>query len=77
MAILPIVKYPDPRLRQATVPVERIDDEIRTLVRDMIDTMYASNGAGLAAIQVGSARRIFVIEGQVAGLPETRRRSCA
>ncbi len=70
MAILPIVKYPDPRLRQPTVPVERVDDAIKTLVRDMIDTMYASNGAGLAAIQVGSDKRIFVIEGQVAGLPD-------
>lgn len=70
MAILPIVKYPDPRLRQQTVDVTDIDQGVRALVTDMIDTMYAANGAGLAAIQVGSPLRIFIVEGTVAGMGE-------
>jgi peptide deformylase len=67
MAILPILKYPDPRLRQKSVSVDQIDDDVRRLVTEMTDSMYASNGAGLAAIQVGSPLRLFIIEGQVAG----------
>jgi peptide deformylase len=68
MAVLPIVKYPDPRLRQPTVPVGEVTDEVRQLVHDMADTMYAFHGAGIAAIQVGAPQRIFVIEPTVAGL---------
>ena len=71
MALLPIVKFPDPFLRQPTREVSRFDDELRRLVADMTETMYASNGAGLAAIQVGSALKIFLVEGQVAGRAET------
>jgi peptide deformylase len=67
MAVLDVVKYPDPRLREPTVNVEEIDDGIRELVRDMTDTMYALNGAGIAAIQVGRFERIFLIDGRVAG----------
>ena len=67
MAVLPIVKFPDPRLRQATVPVTAVTDEIRKLVQDMADTMYAANGAGLAAIQVGRLERIYIVDAAVAG----------
>ncbi|MSP16251.1 MAG: peptide deformylase [Myxococcales bacterium] len=67
MAVRPIVTYPDPRLRQETVPVLRVTDEIRTLVADLADTMLAEHGAGIAAIQIGAPERIFLIEGAVAG----------
>lgn len=67
MAVLDVVKYPDPRLREPTFVVETIDDSIRGLVRDLTDTMYALNGAGIAAIQVGRLERLFIIDGRVAG----------
>jgi peptide deformylase len=67
MALLPIVKYPDVRLRQKCAPVETFDEGLRKLVADMADTMYAANGAGLAAIQVGVPLRLFIIEPEVAG----------
>jgi peptide deformylase len=62
MALLPIVEVPDPRLRQISSPVEQVDDEVRALVADMFETMYAAPGIGLAAIQVGVAKRILVID---------------
>lgn len=67
MAVLDVVKYPDPRLREPTTEVAEVDDSIRELVRDLTDTMYALNGAGIAAIQVGRFERIFLIDGRVAG----------
>ncbi len=67
MAVLEIVKYPDPVLREKTFEVETVSDEIRQLVQDMTDTMYALNAAGIAAIQVGRLERIFLIDGKVAG----------
>ena len=67
MALRPIVKYPDNFLRRPTSAVEAVDDETRKLVADMVETMYAKNGAGLAAIQVGSVKRIFIVEASVAG----------
>lgn len=67
MAVRPIVKYPDPRLRQPTFPVTAVTDEIRKLVADMADTMYAANGAGIAAIQVAAFERIYIIDAAVAG----------
>ena len=62
MAIREIVEVPDPRLRQISSPVEEVTDEIRELVSDMFETMYAAPGIGLAAIQVGVAKRILVID---------------
>ena len=62
MAVLPIVEIPDPRLRLVSKPVETIGDDTRTLVADMIETMYAASGIGLAAIQVGVDRRVLVID---------------
>jgi peptide deformylase len=64
---LDIVTYPDPRLREDTVEVGEITDDVRQLVADLTDTMYAQNGAGIAAIQVGRMERIFLIDGKVAG----------
>lgn len=66
MAVLEVVKFPDPRLREPCIDVGEIDDGIRELVRDMTDTMYALNAAGIAAIQVGRPERIFLIDGRVA-----------
>jgi peptide deformylase len=71
MAVLPILRYPDPQLRQKCLPVEKFDEGLRKLVSDMSDTMYAANGAGLAAIQVGQALRLFIIDPEVAGRPQT------
>jgi peptide deformylase len=62
MAIRPIVLYPDPVLLRPTRRVESIDDEIRDLVRDMTETMYAAPGIGLAANQVGSAWRVCLVD---------------
>ena len=62
MAIRPIVEVPDPRLRQISSPVEKVDDEVRALIADMFETMYAAPGIGLAAIQVGVPKRILVID---------------
>lgn len=62
MAKLPIVTLPDPILRKLSTPVERIDDELRQLADDMLETMYAAPGVGLAAIQVGVPRRLVVLD---------------
>lgn len=62
MAIRSILEVPDPRLRLISKPVETIDDDVRTLVADMFDTMYHAPGIGLAAIQVGVPLRILVID---------------
>jgi peptide deformylase len=66
MAVLDIVTYPDPRLREATFDVKDINADVRQLVRDLIDTMYSLSAAGIAAIQVGRLERIFIIDGKVA-----------
>jgi peptide deformylase len=66
MAVLDIVTYPDPRLREPTFEVGEITDDIRQLVTDLRDTMYSLNAAGIAAIQVGRLERIFLIDGKVA-----------
>jgi peptide deformylase len=62
MAIRPIIEAPDPILRQISSPVEAITPEVQTLIDDMFETMYAAPGIGLAAIQVGVAKRILVID---------------
>jgi peptide deformylase len=62
MALLNILRYPDPRLHKVARPVERVDDGIRRLVRDMAETMYAAPGIGLAATQVDVHKRIIVID---------------
>lgn len=67
MAVRPIVRFPDPRLRQLSAPVTVFDERLRQLVADMKDTMYLSEGAGLAAIQVGEPICLFIIDPEVAG----------
>src|SRR5690625_101000 len=62
MAILPILKYPDPRLHLVAEPVAHVDDRIRQLVSDMAETMYAAPGIGLAATQVDVHERVIVID---------------
>ena len=62
MAIRTLVEVPDPQLRQISSPVEKVDDELRALVADMFETMYAAPGIGLAAIQVGIPKRVLVID---------------
>ena len=62
MAIREILEVPDPRLKQVSLPVEKFDDELRTLVADMFETMYDAPGIGLAAIQVGVPLRVLVID---------------
>lgn len=62
MALRPLVQVPDPRLRQISQSVESVDKEVRRLMDDMVETMHACNGIGLAAIQVGVAQRIVVID---------------
>jgi len=62
MALLPILEYPDPRLRMRAKPVTKVDDRIRRLIDDMLETMYAAPGIGLAATQVDVLERIIVID---------------
>jgi peptide deformylase len=71
MSKLPIITLPDPLLRQVSDPVERVDDELRRLIDDMFETMYAAPGVGLAAIQVSVPRRVLVID--VGGDDEERK----
>jgi len=62
MAIRTILHYPDPRLRQVAQPVATVDDEIRRIVDDMAETMYAAPGIGLAAVQINVALRVVTID---------------
>ncbi|MBN9000164.1 MAG: peptide deformylase [Rhizobiales bacterium] len=62
MSKLDIITLPDPKLRLVSAPVERVDDEVRRLLDDMLETMYEAPGIGLAAIQVGVPRRIVTID---------------
>ena len=62
MALLPILEYPDPRLKKVAAPVKAVTPEIRKLVRDMAETMYQAPGIGLAATQVDVHRRVIVID---------------
>lgn len=62
MAVREILTAPDPRLRQVSKPVERVDDDLRALMDDMLETMYAAPGIGLAAIQVGVPVRVIVMD---------------
>jgi peptide deformylase len=68
MAVKPILVLPDQRLRMVADPIEEVDDEVRALAKDMLDTMYDAPGIGLAAPQIGVLRRIVVVD--VAGEDE-------
>ena len=62
MARLPVITAPNPVLRQKSKPVEKVDDALRKLMDDMVETMYAEIGIGLAAIQVGVPKRVIVMD---------------
>lgn len=62
MAILPVLRFPDERLKTKAQPVTEVNDEIRKIISDMFETMYAENGVGLAATQVDIHQRIVVID---------------
>jgi len=62
MALRDILVVPDPRLKQVSVAVDAVDDDLRALMDDMLETMYAAPGIGLAAIQVGVPKRVIVMD---------------
>jgi peptide deformylase len=62
MSIRPVIEAPDPRLKLVSEDVAKVDAEIRTLVDDMIESMYAADGIGLAAIQIGVPKRVLVMD---------------
>ncbi len=62
MAVRDIIKLPDPLLKTVSRPVDAVTDEVRQTLSDMLETMYAAPGIGLAAIQIGDARRMIVID---------------
>ena len=62
MALLHVLRYPDPRLHKVAAKVVRVDDEVRRLINDMAETMYAAPGIGLAATQVDVHKRVIVID---------------
>ena len=62
MALLPIITAPDPRLKTVASRVDAVDDDIRRLMDDMLETMYAAPGVGLAAPQVGINKRVIVVD---------------
>ena len=70
MAIRPILTVPDPFLKQVSKPVDAVDDELRGLMDDMLETMYDAPGIGLAAIQIGVPLRVIVMD--LAGQDEER-----
>lgn len=72
MAVLPLVVSPDPRLKQRSAEVDAVDDQVRRELNDMLDTMYACQGIGLAAVQVGIMKRMLVMDvaGKEGGAPQ-------
>ncbi len=62
MAVHTILTVPDPRLKLVSKPVDGVDNELRTLMDDMVETMYAADGIGLAAIQIGVDKRVIVMD---------------
>ncbi len=62
MAVLEILKYPHPTLKKRSKEVERIDEGIKRLIHDMVETMYQANGIGLAACQIGVPQRVIALD---------------
>lgn len=62
MALLPILEFPDPRLRKVAVPVSTFDSKLESLIDDLLETMYNADGIGLAATQVNVHKRVLVID---------------
>jgi peptide deformylase len=67
MAVRPVVIWPDERLRQPSVAITTIDASVKALYQDLVDSMYAENGLGIAALQLGDPRRMFIVEPKLAG----------
>jgi peptide deformylase len=76
MAVRPTVIWPDPKLREPTIAITTIDDSVRELYRDLCDSMYAENGLGMAAPQIGDHRKMFIVEPRLAGRSETDQPVC-
>ncbi len=70
MAIISILKYGEPLLLEKSLPIEKIDDEIRRFIDDMVETMYAADGIGLAAPQVRELKQIIVVDISAGEHPE-------
>jgi peptide deformylase len=66
MAVRPTVVWPDERLRQPTTKIDAIDASVRELYQDLVDSMYADNGVGMAAPQIGVTRKMFIVDGKLA-----------
>lgn len=62
MTLLNVLQFPDPNLKRVAEPIEEITDEIKTLAQDMLETMYQTHGIGLAATQVNTHKRLFVMD---------------
>ncbi|MFT6346594.1 MAG: peptide deformylase, partial [Myxococcota bacterium] len=62
MTILPILTFPNPILKETSKPIEKFDDDLKKLMDDMLETMYADAGVGLAAVQIGVLKRVVVID---------------
>ncbi len=71
MAERPIVKYGDPVLREVSEPVDVVDQDVKNLVSDMVDTLKKAQGLGLAAVQVGVLKRVFIVDLSAVDLNET------
>lgn len=71
MAVRPVVVWPDDRLRQESVAITSFDADVRALYQDLVDSMYAENGLGIAALQLGDNRRMFIVEPELAGRAKT------
>src|SRR5678815_6065777 len=67
MAVRPVVVWPDDRLRAESVEIRTIDASVLELYQDLVDSMYAENGLGIAALQLGDPRRMFIVEPKLAG----------
>ncbi len=70
MAVRPVVIWPDPRLREPIRKVAQVDDAVRALYQDLADTMFAENGLGIAALQIGDPTAMFLVEAKLAGRGE-------
>jgi peptide deformylase len=70
MAVRPVVIWPDPKLREPSVAVTAIDESVVELYRDLCDSMYAENGLGMASLQIGDTRKMFIVEPKLAGKTE-------
>lgn len=71
MAVRPVVVWPDDRLRQPSVEIGAIETSVLELYQDLVDSMYAENGLGIAALQLGDPRRMFIVEPKLAGKEAT------